>query len=461
MDTYRSRIFTEEELNKIRGQFYYVDEDHYGRKRLFFDNAGGSLRLKKAEEVFHLIDSMPDASEHSNSIARELAALEDRGREDIKKVIFGAKSGTIYPSYTASQIAMEMVRVITENARGTNIVTTMLEHPSVFDAARLYSRIHGMELRVAGVNKETGGVDADTILSLIDQNTALLCCMAASNISGYIYETEKICRRAREINPDIYIYIDAVQHAPHGVLAPEEWGADVTSFAPYKFFGVRGFGLAYLSDRVSRFVHHRLLGKPEDDWEIGSPATAQFAVITEIINYVAGLGGAVCHEGGTASSEGGTASSGCEAAFLLGKTAPPEGGTACPEEQSRRKLFEIGMQRIADHERGLLDMMLEGVDGIPGLRHIPGVTVQMDGKDLTTRDLILGIEFENLSCEQAVVEYEKRGVITFERALSSMYSKRMVEAFDSKGMVRLSPLHVNTPQEIRHFLVLTQEMAGL
>lgn len=433
MDTYRSRMFTEEELNKIRGQFYYVDEDHYGRKRLFFDNAGGSLRLKKAEEVFHLIDSMPDASEHSNSIARELAALEDRGREDIKKVIFGAKSGTIYPSYTASQIAMEMVRVITENARGTNIVTTMLEHPSVFDAARLYSRIHGMELRVAGVNKETGGVDADTILSLIDQNTALLCCMAASNISGYIYETEKICRRAREINPDIYIYIDAVQHAPHGVLAPEEWGADVTSFAPYKFFGVRGFGLAYLSDRVSRFVHHRLLGKPEDDWEIGSPATAQFAVITEIINYVAGLGGAVC----------------------------PEGGTACPEEQSRRKLFEIGMQRIADHERGLLDMMLEGVDGIPGLRHIPGVTVQMDGKDLTTRDLILGIEFENLSCEQAVVEYEKRGVITFERALSSMYSKRMVEAFDSKGMVRLSPLHVNTPQEIRHFLVLTQEIAGL
>ena len=83
----------------------------------------------------------------------------------------------------------------------------------------------------------------------------------------------------------------------------------------------------------------------------------------------------------------------------------------------------------------------------PQERHIPGVTVQMDGKDLTTRDLILGIEFENLSCEQAVVEYEKRGVITFERALSSMYSKRMVEAFDSKGMVRLSPLHVNTPQD--------------
>lgn len=426
MSTYTDRMFTEEELAEIRAQFYYVDEDYYGRKRLFFDNAGGSLRLKKAEEAFHRIDSMPDASEHSNSLALELAALEDRGRDDIKHVIFNAKSGTIYLTYTASQIAMEMVRVILENAKGTNVVTTMLEHPSVFDAARMYSEKHGMELRVAGVNKETGGVDAETILGLIDENTALLCCMAASNISGYIYETENICKKAREINPDIYIYIDAVQHAPHGSLDPEKWGADVTSFAPYKFFGVRGFGIAFLSDRVSAFAHHRLLGKAEDDWEIGSPATAQFAVITEIINYVADLG-----------------------------------KKAYPEETDRRKLFEAGMQRIADHERGLLWMMLEGTGDVPGLRHIPGVIVQMDGKDLMTRDLILGVEFEHLTCQQAVAEYEKRGVITFERALTSMYSKRMVEAFDSKGMVRLSPLHVNTPAEIRQFLQITQELAAL
>jgi selenocysteine lyase/cysteine desulfurase len=52
-------------------------------------------------------------------------------------------------------------------------------------------------------------------------------------------------------------------------------------------------------------------------------------------------------------------------------------------------------------------------------------------------------------------------VITFERALSSIYSKRMVEAFDSKGMVRLSPLHVNTPEDIRAFLKVTKELARL
>ena len=85
------------------------------------------------------------------------------------------------------------------------------------------------------------------------------------------------------------------------------------------------------------------------------------------------------------------------------------------------------MKRIADHERGLLHMMLEGVNGRPGMRHIKGVKVDMDGRDLYTRDLILGVEFENIDCIRAVEEYEKRGVITFERSAGSMYSKRMVE----------------------------------
>lgn len=53
------------------------------------------------------------------------------------------------------------------------------------------------------------------------------------------------------------------------------------------------------------------------------------------------------------------------------------------------------------------------------------------------------------------------GIIAFEKALTSIYSQRMVEAFGSKGMVRLSPLHVNTPAEIKRFLLVTREMAGM
>lgn len=119
---------------------------------------------------------------------------------------------------------LNMLTAISKGQRGC--VTTILEHPSAFDAMTYYSKKHGCELRVAGASTVTGGVDVETIISLIDTNTAILCCMAASNISGHIYDIEKIFEGAREINPDIYIVCDAVQHAPHGVLDPEMLGID-------------------------------------------------------------------------------------------------------------------------------------------------------------------------------------------------------------------------------------------
>ena len=418
---YLKNLIPESELALLREKFFYVDTDRDGEHRLFFDNAGGSLRLKAAEEAFHAVSAMPDASEHSNRLALALAKIEEDAKEDILHTLFGAKSGVLYPSYTASQIMMEMVRVMSEHASGTNYVTTVLEHPSSYDAMTMYAEKYGMELRVAQANPETGGVDASEVLSKIDENTAILSCMVASNISGYIYDLETICKGAREKNPDIFIICDAVQHAPHGVLDPEKLGVDGMNFAPYKFFGVRGFALAYLSDRVASFSHHRLLGKAANEWEIGSPATAQFAAVKEMIQYVVSLG----------------------------------------EGESRREQFVSGMNRIAGHERALLYLLLEGTEKAAGLRHLPGVKVQMDGKDLETRDLILSLEFEHMSCQEAVAAYEKKGIVAFQRAAGSIYSQRMLDAFGSKGVVRLSPLHVNTVEEIEEFLLATKELATL
>lgn len=420
------KLFDMDELSALRECFDYVDCDHLGRRRLFFDNAGGSLRLKAASDAFDFISRMPDASEHTNENALYLAELEENVKRDIMCTVFNAHGGALYPSYTASQITTETVRIIGGYAKGTNYVTTVLEHPSAFDAVVRFAGENGCEVRVAQANVLTGGVDADAVVSLIDGDTALLCCMAASNMSGYIYPIEEICARAREINPDIYIIVDAVQHAPHGKLDPEGIGADVMVFAPYKFFGVRGMGLAYLSDRVAGMTHARLLGKSTTDWEMGSPATPHFASFGKVIDYVVKLG-----------------------------EADMPAGTA------RRALFENGMKRIADHERALLSLMLDGAGSEAGLRHRDGVHVRMDGDDLLRRDFIIGIEFDSIDCVRASRELEKRGVVAYERSPSSIYSKRMLDAFGIGGVVRVSPLHVNTPEEIAEFLAIVGDVAKI
>lgn len=119
--------------------------------------------------------------------------------------------------------------------------------------------------------------------------------------------------------------------------------------------------------------HARLTQKPENFWGLGSDAPAQYAMISSILDYVCSF----------ADNKNGT----------------------------RREQFVEGMTKLELQERALLHYMLEGTANVPGLRHIKGVTVYNDNPDLTRRDLILAIGFDNLTPTQATAEYVKRGIV--------------------------------------------------
>ena len=418
-------LFSPEIMKQIQEKFLYIDEDKFSGKRLFFDNAGGSFRLKAIGEMFAQIDAIPDCPERIHKMALYLQDVQKKGEDDIRIILNAPEDGSIIPSLTASQVMFQMVGTIAENVPGTNMVTTVLEHPSAFDAVEYYAKKTGREMRVAMSNPVTGGVDPETIADLIDENTVLLSCMYASNITGAIYDIKEIIRQARAKKPDLFIVVDCVQHAPHGVIDLKETPVDAINFAPYKYFGYRGSGIGWVSERVAKMPHHKLSGNAENVWELGSPAPAQYASISIIVDYVCWL------------------------------------GSQYIKSTDRRTLFVEGMERIKLQERALLHRMLEGTKELPGIRYIKGLKVFLDYKDLTKRDFIFSIGFENLGYTQAVREYEKRGVIVYDRLASSIYSKRMLDSFGMDGAVRVSPLHCNTVEDIDEFLRVTNELVKL
>jgi cysteine desulfurase/selenocysteine lyase len=87
------------------------------------------------------------------------------------------------------------------------------------------------------------------------------------------------------------------------------------------------------------------------------------------------------------------------------------------------------------------------------------VQVLVDHSDLTRRDLILALAFDDIAEVDAVREYERRGVIVYERVSTSLYSKRMLESFGLRGAVRISPLHCNSPEDVDAFLRITADIA--
>lgn len=422
----KGRFFSPELMREVRSKFLHIESDPLRPgKRLYFDNAGGAFRLKKALERFVDLDCMPDCPERAHQTANYMNEVISQSEKDIRVIFNAMTEGNIITMLTASQVIWALTSTIVENVSGSNVVTTKLEHPSAFDAAKFFADKTNKELRVADTNPVTGGVDADVIAELIDENTCLLSVILASNISGAINDIDAIVKAARAKKPDLYIIVDSVQHAPHGLIDVDKNKLDGVSFAPYKFFGVRGSGIGYASTRVSQLPHWRLLGKDSLTWSLGSPAPAHYAAISEIVNYVRWLG----------SQE-----------------------TTCTDH---RVQYEHGMNMIKLHEQALMYRMLEGTPETPGLRHIPGVRIHLDYEDLSKRDFIFAIELDNWDYTEAVREYERRGCIVFERIRTSIYSRRMLESFGINGCIRVSPLHCNNADEIDIFLKLTSELVEM
>lgn len=408
---------------QIREKYHHVDVDPFtNKKRLFFDNSGGSFRLKAASDAFKKVDDLPNCGGHGGVASDYLDSLRTQACEDIS-TMFNAEGGCIATSMTASIIVFDVSEAIIASVPGTNVVTTALEHPSAFDGCQIPAEKYGKELRVAQTDPRTGIVRPEDVVKLVDKDTCLLSVIMTSNITGGILDIETIAREARKIKPDLFIICDSVQHTPHGLTDMKAWGLDCVNFAPYKFGGARGLGVGWLSERVMNLPHRKLIREKQSNWEMGGCAPGMYAMLSAIFNYVCWIGNQ----------------------FI--------------DTANRRDLYVEGMNRIMLHERALLYRLLHGSDEVKGLLEIEGVKVAVDMDDLTERDLIVPIVFDKMTCEEASRAYEAKGVIVHERTDASLYSARQVNSINQHGIVRISPLHCHTYADIDEFLKITAEIA--
>ena len=416
-------FFSPELLEQIRAQLDYVDYDPYAGKRIYFENAGGSLRLKKVSEFIGAETAFPDSPNRPSKASFHLKEMKVKGMEDTK-LFLGAKSGAVFSSQTASRVIYHMTQSIIFHVPGSNVVTTDLEHPATYDSAKYYSEIAGKELRVAKTCRESGAVRPKEILQHVDKNTCLLSFIHTSNITGAQCDVKTIIHEAKKIKPDLYILLDITQHVPHGPTDVEELGVDAVGFTPYKMLGKRGTGIGWVSDRLSKLPHERVLEEELTNWEVGSVEPAAWGCWSIVVDYLDWLGAAL------GAGEG------------------------------RRERILAAMHGIELHERAILYRMLHGSEKAKGLKSMNGVRIHFVGDDLTTRDCILPIVFEKKHVKDVVKEYIEKGIVVFDRSSDSALSRRQLAALGLDSLVRVSPMHFNTPCEVDEFLKVTEEIVN-
>ena len=275
------KCFEDALLREIRQCFCHVGSDPIVGPRIFLENAGGALTLKRVVDVVAQQTALPDNAGRANLTSQGIDSLIAKGTEDVCTLL-GVHSGTISVGESTTSNAFRVLSAIIRNIPGDNVVTTNLDHPAVFDATRLLAERSGKQWRVAKLSPPSGVVRPESVAEQVDSRTIVLALIHSSNITGIRNDVKAIILAARKIKPDLQVVVDGATFGNHGVVDVDELGCDVYLLSSYKLFSKVGASVAYLSDRTSRLPHDKLLGKPESDWELGTREQAGYATWSEL-----------------------------------------------------------------------------------------------------------------------------------------------------------------------------------
>lgn len=409
-------------LEQIRSQFWFADHCPYAGERIYFENAGGSLTLKSVIERTTEIGAIPDNEHRNNAASKAMSLIVEQGLKDLS-TFFGARSGTVFGGETGTECLFRLIRSAALAApSGGNIVASSVEHPSTYSATQLWAERTSRTWIEVPFNTRSGLVSAEDYAACVTPDTRIATVIHTNPVTGIVMDIKSIICAIRAIAPECFIIVDGIQHAPHGYLEVDEYGADAYAVSMYKVYSKFNNGYAWVSERMSHIPHEKILGKPSDAWELGSRDPSALAAVSKVIQYLSWLGKQVS-----------------------------------PADDTRNLLMAAGDAMLA-HEHALIARLMNGTDQHRGLLHMPGVKV-LGTHDLRHREGVVSFGVEGRESSDIVAELEKRAIRLHTRS-SDIYSGNILRPLGLDSIARLSLAHYNTPQEVDAFLSAMNKLIG-
>ena len=217
---------------------------------IYLDNAA-STRVR--EEVLETVNDMllndyanPDAA-HEFGI--QAAKRIKKSRQIIADALSVSTKEVYFTSGGSEGNNIIIQGVINGNPRqGKHLITTKIEHPSVFEIFKEYER-NGFEVTYLNVDSD-GRIKLDELTDSIRDDTVLISVIAVNSETGVIQDLEKIGNIIKQKNKNVYFHSDFVQGLGHIKINPAKCRLDALTVSSHKVYGPKGAGAIYLSGNV-------------------------------------------------------------------------------------------------------------------------------------------------------------------------------------------------------------------
>ena len=407
-------------LKEIRNRFAHVDSCPFAGPRIFFENAGGALTLNSVVQTSAKFAAIPDNQGRANVAAEALIGIIKKSKSDMA-TFFNASNGQFFVGESGTELTYRLIRSAVMGSGGGAVIGSTVEHPASRSAAQHWAQQAGMPYISVAHDDATGLVTADAYAAKMTADVKVATILHTSPVTGMAIDVASITKAIRAIAPACFIIIDGIQHASHGQIDIDAYGADGYVVSPYKVFSRHGYGVAWASDRLSQLPLEALIDGPLENWEMGTRDAGAYATFTDVIDYFDWLGGQV---------------------------------TDAIEPRAR---IEAAGAAIKAHEKSLTDAMLFGTGNLPGLAEIEGVTI-VGGQDNPSREGLVCFALATVPALDIVDKLNQSGIRTHIRK-ADHYSGNILTPLGLPAAVRVSMCHYNTVGEVAAFLTAMKEIS--
>ena len=422
-------------LNKIRLEFPYTEVDGNGRKRVFFENAAGSLVLKRAadaEAKARLACSANVGGPSWESKANEATILE--GRKAVRDFLNAPSEDCIVSGESATSLLFHLSYALSREMTGKeNIVLTNYEHyANVSPWLELERRGVIKEVRFAKFNPEDGMLDLSHLASLVNKQTRVISVTGVANTLGSRTQLNEVSKLAKEAGA--YSVVDAVHTVAHLPVDVQKINCDFAIFSAYKLFSRRGSFMYGKRDLLEELIPYKVEpapNNPPEKWEMGTRDQSLFASISAVMDYLSWLGSEVEKD-------------------VRGQLDDYAG---------RVKTLKAALSWIEGYEQTLSRRMLTGTSGIAGMRALKGLEVYGLRDPSRTHERVPTFTFNIAGADPFKVAefmWEKHAIALLAENNGGFYS-RALRSYGKSVAVRASPVHFNTIHEVDTFLSSLEE----